>query len=112
MTTDAIPPLLRIRAVAARVLHHAGYLPDQITSHLGPTTTQADPSDITPQLLTAAAQYLQDSGFTYWGIPKAITKLRTALAPQPTPEPELEHQAWDDGLLFDLATIEPGRHSA
>lgn len=106
MTSDAIPSLLRIRAAAARVLHHAGYLPDQIASHLGATTTQAAPGDLTPQLLTAAAQYLRDSGFTYRGVPEAITKLRAAFAPQPRPEPEpeTEHQAWDEGLLFDFAT--------
>ncbi|MFC9465180.1 hypothetical protein [Streptomyces coelicoflavus] len=106
-TLAAVIPLLRIRTVAALVLHHAGYLPDQITAHLGPTTTQATPADLTPQLLTAASQYLRDSGFTYWGIPEATTKLHATLTPQPTTkpptEPEDDHQAWDHGLLFDIA---------
>jgi hypothetical protein len=104
MTADAIPSLLRIRTVAALVLHRAGYLPDQISAHLGPTTTQADPSNLTPQLLTAASQYLRDSGFTYWGTPDAVTKLHATLALQRTPEPEpADHKAWNHGLLFDLA---------
>lgn len=106
MITDAIPALLSIRATAALVLHHAGYLPDQIAAHLGQTATPADPSAFTPDLLTAAGQYLRDSGFTYWGIAEAVAKLGADLVPQAStgPDPEPEHQAWDDGFLFDLAT--------
>lgn len=105
MTTDALTALLRIRQVAALVMHRAGYLPDQIPDHLGATTTAAETDAVTPQLLTAAGQYLSDVGFTYWGIPEAIAKLRRELASQPTPEPEPD--AWGHGLLFDLAGAAP-----
>lgn len=105
MLNDAVPALLRIRSVAALVLNHAGYDREWIAERLGRTTTPADPADVTTQLLTGAAQYLKDVGFTYRGIPDAIAKLREQLTPAPEPEPELE--AWHRGLLFDLAGGQP-----
>jgi hypothetical protein len=101
---DAVPALLRIRSVAALVLNRAGYDRGWIAERLG-GAMPAEPADVTTQLLTGAAQYLRDVGFTYWGIPDAIAKLREQLTPAPEPEPEL--QAWDRGLLFDLAEGQP-----
>jgi len=100
MLNDAVPALLRIRSVAALVLHRAGYGRDWIAERLG-GATPVEPADLTEPLLVGAAQYLRDVGFTYWGIPDAIAKLRDQITPPPTPEQESE--AWDRGLLFDLA---------
>ncbi|MFE7954422.1 hypothetical protein [Streptomyces sp. NPDC057413] len=99
MTTDALPALLRIRSAAALVLHRAGYWPEQIRDHLGATTVQADPRDVTPQLLAGTAQYLRDAGFTYWGIAEAVTKLGGT-----PPRGDEEPDAWQHGVLFDLTT--------
>jgi hypothetical protein len=104
MLSDAIPALLRIRSVAALVLHRAGYGRDWIAERLG-GATPVEPTDITEQLLTGAAQYLRDAGFTYWRIPDAVSKLRDQITPPSAPAPEAE--AWGRGLLFDLAGEHP-----
>jgi hypothetical protein len=102
--TDAVPALLRIRSVAALVLYRSGYGRDWIAERLG-GATPIEPADVTAHLLTGAAQYLRDVGFTYWGIPKAIAELRDQVTPPA--EPERESEAWGRGLLFDFAGEQP-----
>lgn len=97
MIADAFPALLRIRAGAALVLQRAGYDRAFITRHLGANTTAAEPSDVTPELLTAAATWFRDLGcptcgrgaITFYEVFVVIERFR-------------EQLAQDRGLLFDL----------
>jgi hypothetical protein len=109
MLTDAIPALLRIRAVAALVLQRAGYGREFIIGHLGAAAAPAEVADVTPELLTAAAAWFRDLGcsacghgaITYYEITVVIERLHEQLVPHTAPDPVPD--TWGDGVLFDLA---------
>jgi hypothetical protein len=88
-------PQPAIHQAAALILRRAGYRPEQIADSIG-ATAPAKPSDVTRADLEAAAAYLRDAHFTYYGVTDTITTLRGELPPAPPPS---EHAEPDTGQL-------------